>query len=229
MVKDFSDRLTKLHLEFANDSWSHPRTLVFLVVISKILDCRHFFEIGTWKGSVPIMLKRMEKWFDINQFQKITLVENFQDFDVNDHLASSENLLSSIQQKIGMPVDIDISRIIKKPLTQIDAIHFDSTKWQYMLIDQFTALKKYCSTKCVFVFDDYIAEWPDVIHCVNEIITNHELTVVGTFGPKIYVTDLKNKQLILGAIQDMGYTNIFNIRHSIDWGDIVSSGPDLMI
>lgn len=229
MVDDLKLRLRSLNTAMINDSWTHPRTLVLLVLLAKWYNFIHFLEIGAWKGAVPIMIKSIEQWFGQDQFSRFTLIENFEDFHANDPLANPESLSNHIAQQLPMPTNLEIFRIIKTPDQVIDAVHFDSAKFQFMLIDQFNALFKYCSKQCVFVFDDYIAEWPDVIYCVDQIIEMHGLAVVASFGPKIYVANSSLKHNIIDTVRKNNMESIFSIRHSIKHGEIVSSGPDLMI
>lgn len=229
-MHELSEKLVSLNKEFEDISWTHPKNIVILPIISEKMNYKHMLEIGTYMGAVPIMIKHLEKYLGIDCIKQFTLIENFDDHlmwktEVADPLALKEVMI----RKISSPVDI----IIKNSLVQIsenslpcfDVIHFDSVKWQYLLIKQFNAIQKYCHKNTLFIFDDYIAEWPDVIYCVNEIVKQNNLYVIATFGPKIYVGSNESKNRILEIVSNVEF---FNIRETILYGNVISSGSGLI-
>jgi hypothetical protein len=223
-------QISILDKEFKDISWTHPRNIVILPIVSKKLNYEHMLEIGTYMGAVPIMIKNLEKCLEMDCIKKFTLIENFEDhlmFKLE--VTNSASLKTSILNNIPSTVDITIKNSLAQISTDVrpcfDIIHFDSVKWQYLLIKQFNTIKKYCHNDTLFVFDDYIAEWPDVIYCVDEIIKQNSLSVIATFGPKIYIGSESLKNKILEAVTDI---ELFNIRETILHGNVVSSGPELI-
>ena len=233
-AKKLKNYLQDLNQEFYHDSWTHPRTLFLLSLLIEEFKYKSFLEIGSWLGSVPVMLQNISNHLHISQLEKFVLIDNFEDHKItlpyNGTIVNAQQLHQHVTQKL-LHTEVEIYENISNVVGSFDIMHFDSVKWKTELITQFEQIYKSANLNAVFLFDDYIAEWPDVIYCVDCIQQKYNLEVVATFGPKIYLTNGQQKNNILNfcrARQDL-VDSLLNIRYTIKHGYVISSGPDLMI
>jgi len=225
-IKNF---IGEIHADYKDMSWTHPRTLLLLSVITDKLGFKNFTEIGTWLGAVPIMTKKLESYFGSNQLNDFVLVENFQDHVINNmKVVDGDSLTKHINDHIS-DINIKVHTNISDIDTSIDVIHFDSVKYQRDLLKQFDALRKYFTPNTLYIFDDYIAEWPDVIHCVDAIADYHSLEMIGGFGPKVYLGSKDIKEQILAVVQEREeLLTYLEPRHTVEHGLVIGPGRNLV-
>jgi len=224
-IKQF---LIQLYNEHKDQSWTHPRTLLLLSVLTKNLSYKNFVEIGTWLGTVPIMVKKLENYFNSDQLSNFVLIENFVDHVSNGiEIADKDSLTQHINTHIPN-IKVTVYNHVSEINSQIDVIHFDSVKYQRELITQFDQLKKYFTANTLYIFDDYIAEWPDVAYCVDVIASYNNLVVVAAFGPKIYLCSPQLKQHILRLIKDLQeLSSYIDVRTTLKHGAVLGSNYNL--
>lgn len=224
------EQLKNINRQLQHISWSHPRTILLLNILSSYTNAKTFLEIGTYMASVPKIYYEIDKLLNKPTDIDFILIDNFEDHQ-NNEVCDTESLKSFVKNKHGIQ-RVDVFTSLENVCRQIDIVHFDSVKWQYQLIDQFDSIVKYFTENTIYVFDDYIAEWPDVIHCVNHLKREHNLAVLASFGPKIYLIKRSKKDNILTQLQTntlISDFKFFDIRETIEHGPIVSSGSGLMI
>lgn len=224
-IKQF---LIQLYDEYKDQSWTHPRTLLLLAVLTKNLGYKNFVEVGTWLGAVPIMVKKIENYFNSDQLSNFVLIENFVDHVSNGlEIADKDSLIQHINTHIPNS-KVTVYNDVLEINSRIDVIHFDSVKYQRELIAQFDQLKKYFTANTLYIFDDYIAEWSDVAYCVDVIASYNNLVVVAAFGPKIYLCSPELKQHILRLIKNnQELSSYIDVRTTIKHGDVLGSNYNL--
>lgn len=228
--KTIPEQLKNINQQLQHISWSHPRTLLLLNILSSYTNAKTFLEIGTYMASVPRIYREIDKLLGKPTDIDFILIDNFEDHK-NNEVCDPKSLKAFVNTEHDID-RVDVFTSLEKVCRQIDIVHFDSVKWQYQLIDQFDSLVKYFTEHTIYVFDDYIAEWPDVIHCVNHLKREHNLAVLASFGPKIYLIKRSQKDNILTQLNSDTLIldhNFFNIRETIEHGPIVSSASGLMI
>lgn len=231
-VENLNQYLGALNRELAPYAWTHPRTLILITVLSEIFNYKSFAEIGSWVGAVPVMLKKLEGFLEIDQVNDFMLIENFEDhksmgrdFPVKD----PDSLTNFIKQQVSSAVEITVQNNLNNLRGSFDVVHFDSVKWQTELLNQFETIYQHTHDETLFVFDDYMAEWPDVIYCVNKISVERGLAIVASFGPKIYLGSPNLKDAALSWVNKSVLAHrVFNVRETIQFGLVISSGPLLM-
>lgn len=235
---DLKTSLIEIHEKHKKISWSHPRALIFSTVLAKYFDYHNFLEIGAWLGAVPKIISDLQQLLEIDQFNYFLLIDNFEYHPVNIPDAETlQKILRDYDKKINIDVaksDINLIGALENNLKVfVDTVHFDSVKWQTDLIVQFEMVHHYCHGNTLYIFDDYIAEWPDVIYCVDYILKKYKMKVIATFGPKIYIGTQKLKREILKYLKSLPeedpIKDLFNVRETIKHGLVISSGKELMI
>lgn len=220
--------LVNLNDSYKHIAWTHPRAILLIAVLVDHLQLKRMIEIGTWMGAVPMMLQQLQSRCGTNGLQTFDLIENFEDHSppIDNPMALKNRINDAFPN-----LDITISQDLSSLSGSVDLIHFDSVKWQTQLLEQFETIKEHTHSHTLFVFDDYIAEWPDVIYCVDKIKEKHGYEVIATFGPKIYLGTASLKESILDYLstQQRLLESFFNIRETIKHGLVISSGPELMI
>ena len=228
MSESIRSYLIELYNEHKEISWTHPRTLLLLAVLTKTLKYKNFTEVGTWLGAVPIMIKKLEYYFDSDQLKDFVLIENFKDHIANKIKISDSLALQNHINKYIPNVNINVYTDVSQINSTIDVIHFDSVKYQRDLINQFDSLKNYFTPNTLYIFDDYIAEWPDVIYCVDTIANYRNLSRVASFGPKVYLCTPQLKDYILRLISSNEELKTYmDIRNTLKYGDVIGSDGNL--
>lgn len=229
--QDLNQQLRRIYQQRQSISWTHPRTLVLIPFLTSYLNWNCLLEFGAWLGAVPIMLKDIELTMGLNHMNQFILIETFEDHE--GEIINADGLRQHIERNIqSVDSKIEIYKsVLDMPEHRLDVVHFDSVKWQTELVEQFKDIQQYTHTNTMYVFDDYIAEWPDVIYCVDRIRNEYQLEVISTMGPKIFLGSPELKRQVLEIMEQHPEVSprIFNIRETIAHGPVVSSGPDLMI
>lgn len=228
------EHLQELNAKFYQDSWTHPRTLLLASVMSQEFGYGSMLEIGAWMGAVPKMLDDLARYLGHKNPRDFVLIDNFMDHErvqpCSGTVTTPEQLQQYVSNDLG-PGRVQVFRDLSSLSGSFDIMHFDSVKWRTELLEQFDQVREQATPNAVFIFDDYIAEWPDVIYCVDTVQQRHALEVVASFGPKIYLSTAEVKNQVLQLCRDRRdlARSLLNVRHTIKHGEVVSSGPDLMM
>ncbi len=229
MNNDLQKYVNSLNTEYHAISYSQSSDLLLAAILIKEMGYNNFTEVGTWLGGTPIMLKKLENYFGGDRLTDLVLVENLQDHLKEDSIAfefgitSNDKLKEYIKYHISS-VNITIHNDVSQINNEIDIVHFDSVKDHINLIYQFDLLKKYYKPTTMFIFDDYSAEWPDVMYGADLIASYNNLEQVAALGHKAYLCSPSLKEHILNLVKSsIVFSQFLEVRKTFKHGELIGS------